>query len=85
MWFLTVVADMSMTLLPALGTFSFLFGCLVWLLSCLIVSCFVLFGCCLLEACSFLKRKERGSGSRGRKVFCFVVVVVVVVVIGVCV
>lgn len=36
-------------------------------LTCLIVSGFVLFGYSLLEACSFLKRKQResGSGERG--------------------
>lgn len=38
----------------------------IWgLLPCLIVSCFVLFGCQLLEVCSFLKRKQRRSESEG--------------------
>ena len=31
----------------------------------LIVSCCVLFDCHLLEACSFLKRKQKGNGSGG--------------------
>lgn len=35
------------------------------LLPCLIIS--VLPGCCLLETCSFLKRKQRGSGSEGER------------------
>lgn len=26
-----------------------------WFLLCLIISCFVTFGCCLLEVCSFVK------------------------------
>ena len=29
-------------------------------LPCLIVSCFVVFGCCLLEACSFLEGNQCG-------------------------
>ena len=58
--------------MPALETLFLLLGFLVQspcpvpmysphrrLLLCLTVSCFVLFGCCLLEACSFLKRKRR--------------------------
>lgn len=40
---------------------TFLWG----LLLCLTVSCFVLFSCCLLKACSFLKRKWTESGSGG--------------------
>jgi hypothetical protein len=34
-------------------------------LSCFIVSCFVLFGCCFLEAYSSLKGKQRWSKSEG--------------------
>lgn len=34
---------------------------------CLTVSCFILFGCHLLEACYFLKRKWRKSGSEGEE------------------
>lgn len=38
----------------------------IWgLLPCHIMSNFVLFCCCLLEACSLLKRKQRGSRSEG--------------------
>lgn len=56
------------TLLPSLRTLILLPGCLVQstirLLFCLVVSCFVRFGCCLLEAWSFLKRNgEEGSDS----------------------
>jgi hypothetical protein len=32
-------------------------------LLCLIVSCFVLTACLLLDVCSFLKRKQRRNGS----------------------
>lgn len=42
---------------------------LIWgLLSCFILSCFVLFGCHVLESWTFLKRKWRwrGSGGDGR-------------------
>jgi hypothetical protein len=36
----------------------------IWvLLPCLLVSCLILFDCLLLEACSFLKRKQRRSRS----------------------
>lgn len=35
-------------------------------LPCFIVSCFVLFGCCVLEACSFLKEKRRGLDLKKR-------------------
>lgn len=58
---------MSLTLFPALGTLSFLLGCLVQfnrrVCAFLIVSCLVWFGCRLLEDFSFLKRKWRNSGS----------------------
>lgn len=54
-----------------------LLSCLVQLLSSVIVSCFAMFGYCLLEACSFLKGKgdemdleEGAAGRSGRKGNC---------------
>lgn len=49
------------------------------LLPCLIISCFLLCGCCLLEACSFLRvlegwvdlwREEEGTGKSGGRGNC---------------
>jgi hypothetical protein len=64
-----------LTLWPAPGTLFLLLGCLVQpryegLFFCLIVSCFVMFSCCLLEACFFLKGSGRivDLGERGGKV-----------------
>lgn len=33
---------------------------------CFVLSCFVMFGCYLLEACSFLKRSQGGADLRRR-------------------
>lgn len=44
--------------------------CPAWtwgILPCLIVSCAAVFGCCVLEACSFLQKKPKWSGSEGDK------------------
>lgn len=54
--------------LPAFGALPIGLSCpaSIWgLLLCLIISCFALVGCHLLESCSFLKRKWRMSGSGG--------------------
>lgn len=64
-YFTTIImSDVSLTLSPALRTVFLLLGCLarphIRLLSCLSLSYFVLFGCCLLVACSFLKREWKG-------------------------
>ena len=55
----------SLTLLPVHGTHFLLLGCLVqpryegFVLSyCILFGCIVLFGGCLLETCSFLKKKQ---------------------------
>lgn len=70
---LTVGADAClMTYLPAPGTLFLLLGCLAQLqlgegiLPCLVFCC-VMFGCCPLEFCSFLKgdRGEVGMGEKG--------------------
>jgi hypothetical protein len=60
-----VEAGVYLILLPGLETLFLLLGCLVQprvraftLPYCI---CFVLFGCPLLEACSFLKRKQRNQ------------------------
>ena len=63
---LTVGVNMSLNLLP----FSILFpsvglplpASIKGFCFCQIVSCFVLSTCCVLETCSFLKRKYRGRG-----------------------
>lgn len=58
------VWSVSLTLLPALGKLFLLLCCLLhpqyegFCLVFLCLSCFVLFGCCLLEACSFLEETE---------------------------
>lgn len=65
---LIVRTGVSLTLLLAFGTLSFPLGCLVQIRrvsGCLLVFCFVLLDCPLLEACSFLKgkgRKHRDGG-----------------------
>lgn len=64
---LKVEVGASLTPLPVSVSFFCLLGCLVhpWYVGfCLIVSCVVMFGCCLLKGCSFLKSKQRGSGPR---------------------
>ena len=63
---LTVGVGVSLTILPGLGTMFLLLGCFVQPQDegfCLVL-CLVLlgFGCCLLEAWYFLKRKQRRSG-----------------------
>ena len=74
---LTVEVRVCLTLSPALGPLFLLLDCLVLslggLLPCLIVFCFVMFGCCFLGACSFLKKSnmredtDLGSGKmKGR-------------------
>lgn len=66
----TVAVAMSLILLPVLETLYLLFFALFSLrmeaFALSIVSCFVLSGSCLLEACSFLKRRQRGSGCGGQ-------------------
>lgn len=72
--FLIVEAGVCLTPLPALRTLFFILGCLVqpwyeaFVLSYMYlkVSCCVVFGSCFLEACSFLDRRQRGSGFRKR-------------------
>ena len=59
-------ARLSLTLLPARETPFLLGGCLVkpclieLILPCLFMSCFVLFGCCFLESCSFFEEEMGG-------------------------
>lgn len=53
----------SWHMFPAVGLpYSALIG---WLLLCLIISCFVTFGCCLLEICSSVKGNT-GEGEQTR-------------------
>lgn len=64
MGLLTLEASKLLTLLPDLGD-SFGLPCsasIGGLLPCLVVTCFVLFGCRLLETCSFLRMKQKKSG-----------------------
>lgn len=62
---LTVGECVSLTLLSALETLFLLLNCLVQLpyksrvILFALLYCFVLSSCCLLEACSFLKRRQK--------------------------
>lgn len=66
----TAGVGVSQSLLPALDTPFLLLGILPYpdlikgISPCLIPSCFVLFGDCFLDICSFLERKWRRGGGR---------------------
>lgn len=69
MGILTGGVGVSLIPLPSLRTLpSIVLLCPAWIqgvLPCLIVPYFVVFDCCLLNGCSFLRRKELGLCKRG--------------------